>query len=97
MLANGCPFLIGQFPRPSLIYPPTDPCDCAHEGRVRISPIHDILHIRVDVTGQIVIQERANISVLHDQILFRFAHRAYQLQEISSMFVLSVQDPELVP
>ena len=34
MLTNRCPFLVGQFSRLSLVYPPTDLCDCAHKGCV---------------------------------------------------------------
>jgi hypothetical protein len=84
-LPNGCLQLgvvlhrgllrIRELSGPTSVNPSSHASDRPHHGRIGLESPHQRLHIRADAPRKVMVQERSDIRVLHDQVLFGVANK----------------------
>lgn len=81
--------------RPSGINLPAHAGDCTHEWFVGLPAVYHILHVRVNMSRKVMVEECARICVFHDQILLSFADRITIVQHLSTSIAHAVRKHRL--
>lgn len=61
MLAERNSLLHAQKVRPPLVNPSTHLGDGTHQAPIQLLTVYDILHVRVDMTGKVMVQESPDV------------------------------------
>lgn len=69
----------------------------APSGSYSRAAVHDVLHIGINVSWKVVIQESLGIGVLHDQILLCFTDRVTFVQHFASTITETMRKHRMKP